>query len=134
MPTDIHSPDKATKILPQKKLFTDSEVLTSQVHFFLIKSYMAYYYKVFYKFQGSLDVSPSQSQESSSDLKHDDDTISTQTTEMEASDEPPNTQDLLGICSGEFTGVTQLEPTENTKELIDFVNTQTSELKCLGKY
>lgn len=81
-----------------------------------------------------MDISPSQTQESSSDLKHDDDTISMQTTQMEPSDEPPNTQDLLGICSGEFTGVTQLEPTENSKELIDFASTQSSELKGLGKY
>lgn len=48
-------------------------------------------------------------------------------------DETPTTQDLLEICSGQFTGITQVEPPENsTQDESTLENTQSSELKALG--
>lgn len=52
---------------------------------------------------------------------------------MQSQDDTPTTQDLLEICSGQFTGITQVEPSENsTQDESTLGNTQSSELKALG--
>lgn len=54
-------------------------------------------------------------------------------TQMQSQDDTPTTQDLLEICSGQFTGITQVEPSENsTQNESTLGNTQSSELKSLG--
>lgn len=55
-------------------------------------------------------------------------------TQMQSQDETPTTQDLLEICSGRFTGITQIEPSEkySTQDENTLGNTQSSELKDLG--
>lgn len=52
---------------------------------------------------------------------------------MQSQDDTPTTQDLLEICSGQFTGITQIEPSENSSQDESTLgNTQSSELKALG--
>ncbi|XP_030763518.1 claspin-like [Sitophilus oryzae] len=100
----LSSPKNERDGMPQRKLF-HSDVISSQ---------------------SSVDTFSDQTttQDTSSSNE------SKQTTESQTStvtEEPPNTQDLLGICSGEFTGVTQPEPT-----IESFTATQNEEIKALG--
>ncbi|XP_050294813.1 claspin-like isoform X2 [Anthonomus grandis grandis] len=114
MPSDVpQSPFKEDNSVRQKKLFADSEILESQ---------------------GSVEMLASQLESSSEQYKSTE-TLPSHEATSGTSEEPPSTQDLLAICSGEFTGVTQPEfaSAESTKQLIDFTSTQSSELKCLGQ-
>ncbi|KAH1014426.1 claspin isoform X1 [Dendroctonus ponderosae] len=50
-----------------------------------------------------------------------------------SAEEPPNTQDLLNICSGQFTGITPIESTESTGKVDEFKEAQSGEFKSLGQ-
>ncbi|KAF7279020.1 hypothetical protein GWI33_007661 [Rhynchophorus ferrugineus] len=92
------SPSKGDLI--QKKLFADSENINSQ---------------------SSLSAMSEQIPASISETK------SIIQSPTPTSEEPPNTQDLLGICSGEFTGVTQSE-----SNVASFLTGESQEIKTLG--
>ncbi|GJQ76720.1 hypothetical protein Trydic_g15568 [Trypoxylus dichotomus] len=91
---------------PQKKLFADTDLTTTQE----LKEVAELCSGVF----------PSQSQELNGIGNIDDTTKDPNSVSIEpsvvSSLEPPSTQDLLEVCSGKFTGITQIEVSKQDKQ------------------